>query len=408
MPRNGLSAWTSLSLFAALSLLSACAPTLNDPWNARSQTTYPQPDSSVAPSMPASSVHPPQAQMQPQMRTSKVAILLPLSGKNSDTGQAMLNAAQLAVFDLGASTFELIPRDTQGSPEGARDAAQTAIADGAQLILGPVFSADAKAVAPVAVQRGIGVISFSTDSSVAGGTSFVMGFLPQIQIRQVIDYAAGRGMPRIALIATDDAYGKIAAETFDAHIRQRNLMNAGIVRYTGSAPTMDQIAALSPQAGSVKPFDAVLIAAPGPQAAKISEMLSQLGLPPQNVKRLGTGLWDQADVLRYPSLQGAWYATSPQSLRQKFEARYLQTYGVSAPRLASLAYDATALAIVLARSGQTYTRQALSNPNGFTGIDGIFRFRSDGLVERGLAILEIGANGTRIVKAAPESFQGGA
>lgn len=408
MLRNGLCVqkfFSTACLALTLLSLTACAPGMRDPWNTKDSGSSSQTTTEAIPA--DAPLTPPAPQVAQASLPAKVAILLPLSGKSSDTGQSMLNAAQLAIFDLGATTFELIPRDTLGTPEGARAAAQAAMAEGAQLILGPVFSADAKAVAPLAIQNGIGVVSFSTDSSVAGGTSFVMGFLPQTQIRQIIDFAAAQGMPRIALIAGQDAYGTITSTAFDTYIRQRNLMNAGILRYSGSTPTPEQIKAFATaQAGAAggKPFDAVLIAAPGAQAAMISQQLTQAGLPPANVQRLGTGLWDQADVLRYPALQGAWYATSSQNLRQKFEARYEQTYGVSAPRLATLAYDATALAIVLARSGQTYTRQTLSNPNGFTGIDGIFRFHADGLVERGLAILEIGNNTTRVIKPAPTSF----
>ena len=272
----------------------------------------------------------------------------------------MLNASQLAIFDLGGDNFELIPRDTTGTPQGASAAAQTSIVEGAQLILGPVFAADAKAVMPMALQSGTSVISFSTDSSVASSGGFVLGFLPQTQITQIIDYAASQGLQRIALITPQDAYGDMAAAAFDGHIRQRSLGNAGILRFNANTgPTPEQIRGLStrivPVPGSAlqKPFDAVLIATSGSQAAKISEQLTQAGLPPTTVQRLGTGLWDQADAARQPSLQGAWYAASSPRLRQKFEARYQQTYGEIAPRLATLAYDATALAIVLSRVRST-------------------------------------------------------
>ena len=81
------------------------------------------------------------------------------------------------------------------------------------------------------------------------------------------------------------------------------------------------------------------------------------------------------------------------------------------PRLSSLAYDATALAAVLARTGQQRTgqpafdRAALSNPNGFAGIDGIFRFNGSGLVERGLAVLEIRQRRIIEVDPSPKTFQ---
>ncbi len=409
MPRNALCVGKSFCVPAVLAiitlaLLTACSPGMRDPWN-KPQTSVPQQSGvETVPTEDTATLSPPQA----SPRAAKVALLLPLSGKGSDAGQAMLNASQLAIFDLGGESFELIPRDTMGTPDGARAAAQAAMSEGAQLILGPVFAADAKAVAPLVLQNSLGLVSFSTDSSVAGGTSFVMGFLPQTQIEQIIDYAAAQGMPRIALIAPRDTYGDVATATFDTYIRRRNLMNAGIVRYNdNTGPTPEQIRQLATnrQGMQTKPFDAVLIAAPGNQSAMISQQLTLAGLPPSMVQRLGTGLWDQPEAARLPALQGAWYAASSPSLRYKFEERYKQTYGESAPRLATLAYDATALAIVLARSGQPYTRQSLSNPNGFSGIDGIFRFSPDGLVQRGLAILEIRNNSASVVKPAPTSFQ---
>ncbi len=395
--------FSGLTLAVSAFLLSGCTP--RDPWN-KPQTSVQQiPDSQTAQQangMPISPIQPPQA------RAAKVAILLPLSGKGSETGQAMLNAAQLAVFDLNATTFELIPRDTMGTPEGARDAAALAAGDGAQLILGPVFSNDAKAVTPVALQRGLSTISFSTDTSVASAGGFVLGFLPQSQVTQVIDFAATQGIKKIALIAPQDAYGETADIAFKSHIMRRSLQTGGIIRYnpaTGTTPEqIKSLLATNFQTGQ-KPFDAVIIAAPGAQAGRISQQLTDAGLPPSMVQRIGTGLWDQADVARIPSLQGAYYAASSPRLREKFEARYQQTYGETAPRLSSLAYDATALAIVLSRSNQDYSRQTLINPNGFSGIDGIFRFRNDGLVERGMAILQIRNGSAVVIKDAPSSFQ---
>jgi len=329
---------------------------------------------------------------------SKVAILLPLSGRGKDAGEAMLNAAQLAMFDLGASDlFELTPKDT-GS--GAANAANEALNEGAGLILGPLFSDDTKAVAPLAVQRGVAVVSFSTDTTAAVGTTFLMGFVPQTQVEQIIDYTASRGKTRIALIAPRDAYGDAVAATFYTRMQQRQLTNAGLVRYDAAGmPSSDQLADLKRL-----PVDAVLIAAGGQRAAQISAALSAQGLTPALVQRLGTGLWDDKATLALPELQGAWYAASSADLRTRFERRYFETYGVTAPRLASLAYDATALAVVLSKTGRGYGRAALTNPNGFSGIDGIFRFRPDGLADRGLEILEIRNNGGIPIQSAPSSF----
>lgn len=335
---------------------------------------------------------------------ARVAILLPLSGRGSDTGLAMLNAAQLAMADLKAtSQFELLPEDTG---KGARTAIEDALSHNVNLILGPVFSDNTKEITPVALQKGVPVLSFSTDTTAASGTTFIMGFVPQTQVEQILDYAALQDMRRIALIAPHDGYGDAASATFFAHMQTRMLNNAGIIRYNaGTLPAADQIKSLMTGRGP-KPFDAVLIAAPGPEAAKISDALTAQGLPPGLVQRLGTGLWDQPETAQLPSLDGAWYAASSPRLRTRFAERYVATYHQQPPRLASLAYDATALAVILSQTGRGYDRNVLLDPKGFAGIDGIFRFQEDGLADRGLAILRIANQSATVIRDAPTSFAG--
>lgn len=377
--------------FATLFLLSGC-DTANPPWENLDMPSYPPKAESTA--LPAPSGVMPQTPVTTGSK-NKVALLLPMTGRGSDAGQAMLNAAQLAMFDLGADTFELMPQDTGASPTAAREAANIALRDGAALVLGPLFAEDAKTVAPIAAQSGVNVISFSTDTSAAGPNTFILGFLPQSQVARIIDYAGQKALKRIALIAPRDAYGETVASVFDKTLRQRGLTNAGVLRYNANQPSADELR----QFAATNSFDAVLIAANAAQASVISQNL------PANIQRLGTGLWEQATAAQYPGLANAWYATSSPAGRKKFETHYNSTYGEMPPRLASLAYDAVALAVVLAKQGHGFGKSALLNQSGFSGVDGIFRFQPDGLNERGLAVLQITQGSAIIVQEAPSSFR---
>jgi branched-chain amino acid transport system substrate-binding protein len=364
----------------------------SSPQTAGTQT--PQPDASAQP-LPPQNV----PVTFTTSGTQKVALLLPLTGRGNDVGEAMMNAAQLAMVDLGATNFELMSRDTSGTPEVARSAADQAIKDGASLILGPLFAEDTKAVSPMASQSNVNVISFSTDSSVVSNNTFILGFLPQSQIARVIDFAMTRGQKQIALIAPRDSYGDIAARAFGSVMSSRGNATPVIVRYTGSKPTAQDTAILKSTG-----VNAVIIATNGSVANSISGQLNEMGLTQDKVVRLGTGLWDQSDVAKLSNLQGAFYAASSPTSRTRFEKKYRETYGVTPPRLASLGYDAVALAVVLQKSGRGFARDALLNPNGFAGVDGIFRFRADGLNERGLAVMTIQNGTAQIVQDAPKSF----
>lgn len=386
----------------------------------------------------------------PAMPPVKVALLLPLSGEHADLGQAMLQAAQLALFDMGYKSFELMPRDTRGNPSEAANAAQSAIAAGAELILGPVFAGEVRAAKPVAERHDVNMIAFSTDWSLAGGNTFIMGFMPFGQVERVAAYAAANGYRNIAILAPDTTYGNAVVSAFNDNAHRTGARATDIVRFPPDneertaelirefsdyesrsrymeerrrpleerlkanpkdAAAKKELLEIGRQAGANLPFQAVLIPVGGENAREVGNLLDFFELDSELVKRLGTGLLDDSALATESSLAGAWFAAPSPDLRRDFEVRYRDLYGMGAQRLATLAYDATALAAVLAQKGfqqqgkPAYDFQDLTNPNGFAGLDGIFRFRPNGLVERGLAILEYRNGGIKVISPAPSSFQ---
>lgn len=350
--------------------------------------------------------------------TVKVALLVPLSGKHAKLGQAMLNAAQIALFDIGHSNYQLIPKDTRGTPDGARDAANSAISEDVELILGPVFAESVRAVKPVAASARINILAFSTDWTLAGNNAFIMGFLPFDQIERLTKYVASRHVNNIGVIAPNNNYGRVVMKAYKNLASRHGIQTRKEQTFNPKSRNLGQdirqftnYDARSADKTLPQPFDAVLMPVGGQQAVTIANLITQYGLPPSRVKRLGTGLMDDTSLRGEPSLNGAWFAAPAPNARKDFEQKYQATYGKSAPRLATLAYDATALSAVLAQRGlqnggrPQFDRSALMNPNGFYGIDGIFRFRPDGTAERGLAILEFRRGTTVVIDDAPTTFQ---
>lgn len=359
---------------------------------------------------------------QPDTPPVKVALLVPLSGRSADVGEALMNAAQLALFDIGADSFELMPRDTKGTAAGAAGAAQAAIHEGAQMILGPLFAEEVRAAAPVAGAANINMVAFTTDWKQAGGTTFVMGFMPFGQVRRVVDFAASKGLRRFGVIAPQGEYGDAVLSAYQAAAQRAGVTTIDLIRFhpgdTNLSAPMQSFSKIDMRKlpnGTIapSPFDAVFLPAGGSDAQGIANLLSYHELDPAQIRRLGTGLWDDPALIRETSLNGGWFAAPDPAARRNFEVKYQNAYGNTPPRLASLGYDATALAAVLAKTGQkksrvpAFTRAAMTNPNGFSGIDGIFRFRNDGLAERGLAILEIRNGQLTVIDPAPKTFQGG-
>ena len=334
----------------------------------------------------------------------KVAILLPLTGPSAALGQAMLNAAQQAVFDVAGPNFELMPRDTGDSESGADSAARDALASGAQLLIGPLFGTQIPAVRAVAQTGGISMLSLSTDTSQAGPNVYVMGFAPTAQVDRLARYATAHGIKRLAALIPNNAYGQLVGQAFQAAMAQNGGTVVALQSYDPATHDIDaQTRSLLAYRNQV---DGFFLPEGGADLIRINAQLAAAGIDAHTMHILGTGLWDVPDLgAQDPALIGAVYPASDSAGRRGFVSAYNSAYGHEPPRLATLAYDATALAAILSRRNARYDQAALTNPNGFAGVDGIFRLTPQGLTERGLAINEVTATGSHVIDPAPTSFQ---
>lgn len=353
--------------------------------------TIPVQASSVAPGIPAAN------------GKVKVAILLPLSGNNAPIGQAMLNAAQMAVFDTAPENFELMPRDTAGKG-GAQTAAHEALENGAQLLIGPLFASEITAVRGEAFATEVPVLSLSSDTSLKNRLVYVMGFAPAAQVERVVAYANQRGLKRFAALVPATAYGTVVGQAFQTAVSRAG---GSIVAYETYSPTRrDSLSHVYTLAMLRKQVDAIFLPESGADLALIAGQLSAAGFDNQVTHFLGTGLWDEPGLARTQSfLIGGWYAAPDLAARRNFIENYKKAYNQEPIRLTTLAYDTTALASALAKHGaRFYDEATLTNPNGFAGLDGIFRLTADGGVERGLAINEVTADGSHVIESAPSTF----
>ncbi|MEK7265357.1 MAG: penicillin-binding protein activator, partial [Pseudomonadota bacterium] len=148
----------------------------------------------------------------------RVGLLLPFSGGSEavqKVASSMFDAAQLAAFEAGDDRFLIIPKDTRGTPEGAAAAARSALAEGAEIILGPLFSETVAAAAPVARAANVPLIAFSSDMQSAGEGVYLLSFPPEIEIARVTEFAMLRGKERFGLIAPANDYGQRVATAFN-------------------------------------------------------------------------------------------------------------------------------------------------------------------------------------------------
>jgi branched-chain amino acid transport system substrate-binding protein len=336
----------------------------------------------------------------------RIGVLLPFSNGSASTRSLaadLLKSAELSLYDSHNLNLLLMPADEGSGGADAVAGARTLLGEGAEVIVGPLFSQSVSAIAPITRDHGVPVISFSTDRSVAGDGIYLLSFQPENEVNRIVRYAAGQRHSLFAALVPATAYGAHVARAFEEAVESARGRSLADERFE---PAGGAIAASALKVAQSRP-DAILIGQGGELLRDIAANLASDGAGAATVQFLGTGLWDDPATTHDPALVGGWFAAPDPDLRRGFDAKFREAFGTSPPALASLAYDAVSLIQVLAPGAPYYrfTRDALTDPNGFSGIDGIFRFGLDGTSERGLAVLKIGPGGNVVViSPAPRSF----
>ena len=371
----------------------------------------------------ASNVPPPSAPSQPaptlpQYETLpgapvetgvKIGLLLPLSGQQAGLGRALLQSAEMGLFEVGDDTFTLLVEDT-ATAAGADTAVRKLLAQGAQILLGPVFSTDTRKIAPIATGAQIPVLAFTNDRSAAQPGVYVMGVTPQDEVQRVIQYAASRGMQRFAILAPNSPYGNIVEQAFRNSVQGANGLFAEQARYDPNSPDYTGVVEQLATAYQNNPFDALMLPEGGSRLRQLAPLLPAFQIGPQTVPILGTGLWANDPTLAQETgLAGALYAATDPDKWRTFSERYAGIYGQAPDQRAGLVYDAITLIVALGKaapgySGPDYSETALTNVSGFNGVTGVFRLNIDGTVDRRLAILEVVPGGYVVRDPAPGTF----
>jgi branched-chain amino acid transport system substrate-binding protein len=347
----------------------------------------------------------------PAGQTVKVALLLPLSGNVNaqPVAKAMKQAGELALFDFDKPNVQLIPKDTHGTPEGARQAAGEAVKEGAELIVGPLFANEVSAAAPIAQAAHIPVLAFSSDRNVAGNGVYLLSFVAGADVPRMVSYAVSKGKTRFAGLFPLNDYGRLVEQAFQRAVEE----NHGTVAMTktfppdanGMLPPVKEMSVLAKKDAPPQ-IDAIFIPAGGDTLPSLAPLFPYYEMDTKAVKLMGLSGWDYTGAGKEPALLDGWFAAPDPKGWQDFTRRYVQTYGETPPRLASLSYDAVSLAISLSNNppDRRFAASELTRASGFQGVDGLFRLRPDGTSERGLAIMEVQKYGNRLIDPAPSSF----
>ena len=344
-------------------------------------------------------------------RAVPVALLVPKSSQAAgNLGRALENAAWLAVNDLGDIEIDLKVYDTFGTAEGAAQAANQALADGARIFIGPLFAENAGVAGRIAAGRGINVLTFSNNPAIAGGNVFLLGSTFENTANRLVQYSVRQGRGRIFVVNADDPAEALGADA----IRRAAQRNGGQVVGSATFPLSQQgvvnaIPNITREFRSSGAQSLFMTSGNSGALPFLAELLPENGVTSDNAQLIGLQRLDvPSSALSLQGLQGAWFATPSPGLVQQFNNRYAAAYGAMPPPIAGLAYDGIAAvgALIAQGNANALTSQALTQGAGFAGVNGLFRLLPNGTNERGLAVAQIRNNQVIVIDPAPRSFGG--
>jgi ABC-type branched-subunit amino acid transport system substrate-binding protein len=330
----------------------------------------------------------------------RIALLVPLSGANGAVGQSIANATTMALLDTNAANLRITTYDTA---TGADSAAARAIADGNKLILGPLLGDDVKVVAAKARPARVPLISFSNDRSVAARDVFVMGVLPEESIARTVAYASAHGAKRFAAIVPTGDYGRHAQAALTDRVKAVGGVLVATETYDrGNTSIISAAERLRAKGG----FDTVLVADGARLSAIAAGALKKAGVALPRL--LGTELWSgEDDLTKATALRGAWFSAVSDQRWGRYASSYKSRFGNQPYRISALGYDAVLLTLRIARDwtpGRDFPTSHMFDSVGFLGIDGAFRFQSNGIAERAMEVRQVGNGTVTVVSPAPSQF----
>ena len=343
----------------------------------------------------------------------QVALLVPHGAANINEQRLaadLENAARLAASDLNGVAVDLRVYPTAGQAGQAQSVAQRAVADGAEIIIGPLHAEAANAAAIAASRSGVNVLAFSNNTTIAGGNRFILGQTFENTASRLTRFAAQRGKRRILTVHSNNLAGTLGKEAIARAIASSGATSAGTVGYSFSQQGVISAVPRIKAAATSNDADAIFLTSNAAEALPLfSQLLPEAGLDPAEFQYIGLSRWDSPpQTLALPGVQGGWFALPDPGRQAQFQSRFTAAYGNTPHALAGLAYDGIAAIGALARSGgqNPFSRASLTQSAGFQGVNGVFRFNPDGTNSRGLAVATIQNRQVVIISPAPRGFGG--
>ena len=352
--------------------------------------------------------------------TTRIALLIPVSGPHAALGAELQKGAELALFSVRNPKVELLVFDTHG--DGPDVAASQAVVAGADIVVGPLFSDAVVSARKIVRQANIPMLALSNNLKIADSGSWLLGYVPEQQVDVILGHALTAGGNRVGIIAEDAPFGQTLARHAVDRLAQFGLrpvdsltltssmladedqLRSAIRTFTGyQPPAADETA---PAFADLPParFDALLFAGSADFALRTAPVLAYYDADPERVLYLGNAQWNQQRILTEPSLQGGVFVSRPTGRDDAFNRLWSDIWRSRPGVLARLSFDAMAMATVLTGQQRQLWQAALESESGFSGFSGAYRLLPGGGNQRAFELRRIENGVSAMLQPAPDKI----
>jgi ABC-type branched-subunit amino acid transport system substrate-binding protein len=365
-----------------------------------------------------------EVRIQPDSAIVKIGILLPLSGENSQIGSSLLKAAKLSLNKTKNKNIQLFIKDTENNNTNIISSYYDLINEEVDIILGPLFTKNIKIINPVSEDENTLMITFSNNSEVKNKSTFISGLTPEDEIRESIDYAMSKGSEKFGLIFPNNEYGLRSKKLIQNLVLEKNGEISEFVFYNSQKPDfyeaskkiasydkrrlklekkLEELKSMNTIASEKKyeklknqdtlgelEFDTLFIGADNVKhISMLASILPYYDVDPKKVVYIGNSLWANKVALKEPALEKGIFTDFSKKKFGNFELEYSEAFNVKPHQIAYLAFDLVGLISNLQKKNKRINISNITANNGFIGTNGLFRFRSDGSIQRSLSVFQI-------------------
>ena len=338
----------------------------------------------------------------------KVGVLLPLSGEYKETGESLLKAIQLALFDISNKNIKIYPKDTKADALETYRSAKEFEEQGIKIVIGPIFHKNLNKLGEI---NNVTFVSLTNKTNNLPKNIIAFGINIDSQLNVLKKYFDKKEFSKTIFLSPktkfteqsksvtkkdllrfyrtysyDSNPKKITSEIEkitnyrerkkDLERRIKILENSDLFKDKQEIKKLEQMHTL----GNVS-FDSVFVIDFGERLKSVLTSFVFSDVSSKKVNFFTINQWFDETFFNENAMQNLYFPSVDYKNLKKFNKKFFKTFNEKPNKVSILAYDALGLIYYCWKNNNyEFKSEKLYNKKGFKGLHG--RFFIDGNISR--------------------------